>query len=145
MPARAQFRCIDGCATYPLDEPVYACQECGKLLEVDFADDVLAGRTAEQWQDLFASRPLQRARSGVWRFREWVLPDLPEREIVTLGEGGTPLVEARRLSEALGVRIRVKQCGHTATGSFKDLGMTVLVGAPVASAPAARFSSSAAT
>ena len=127
MTRLASFRCIDGCVTHALDEPVYACRECGGLLEVVFSEAVTGARSARGWRELFASRPLHRERSGVWRFREWVLPDLAEEEVVTLGEGGSPLVEARRLSDELGVRVRVKQCGQTATGSFKDLGMTVLV------------------
>lgn len=67
-----------------------------------------------------------RAGSGVWRFREWVLPELNERDIVTLGEGNAPLVDVPGFS---GARLLVKQCGQQPTGSFKDLGMTVLVSA----------------
>ena len=62
-----------------------------------------------------------------WRFREWILPDLPEDDIVSLGEGASPLTTAPRLSEELGIELLTKQCGHTLSGSFKDLGMTVLV------------------
>jgi len=63
----------------------------------------------------------------VWRYREWVLPDLELEDIVTLGEGASALVASRRLSELWGVDLHVKQCGHSLSGSFKDLGMTVLV------------------
>ncbi|AHI00986.1 threonine synthase [Kutzneria viridogrisea] len=50
---------------------------------------------------------------------------LPEGvEVVTLHEGGTPLVEARHLSELTGCRVLLKVEGANPTGSFKDRGMT---------------------
>lgn len=45
--------------------------------------------------------------------------------VVTLLEGGTPLVEAARLSEQVGARVLLKVEGLNPTGSFKDRGMTV--------------------
>ena len=47
--------------------------------------------------------------------------------IVTLGEGGTPLIEAPALSERTGARVFVKYEGMNPTGSFKDRGMTMAV------------------
>jgi threonine synthase len=47
--------------------------------------------------------------------------------IVSLNEGSTPLIEAERLSERLGVRAYLKFEGANPTGSFKDRGMTVAV------------------
>jgi threonine synthase len=47
--------------------------------------------------------------------------------IVTLGEGGTPLLRAPRLSERLGLDVWLKWEGANPTGSFKDRGMTVAV------------------
>ena len=55
-------------------------------------------------------------------------PDLCDEDIVSLGEGFTPLVPMPSLGAALGVAdLWIKQCGHNPTGSFKDLGMTGLV------------------
>jgi threonine synthase len=51
----------------------------------------------------------------------------PGDPVVTLNEGSTPLVEAPRLSERLGVRAYLKFEGANPTGSFKDRGMTVAV------------------
>ncbi|MEE6280656.1 threonine synthase [Georgenia sunbinii] len=45
--------------------------------------------------------------------------------VVTLGEGGTPLVEAPALSSRVGARVYVKVEGANPTGSFKDRGMTM--------------------
>ncbi len=47
--------------------------------------------------------------------------------IITLGEGGTPLVAARYLSERTGARVYVKYEGMNPTGSFKDRGMTMAI------------------
>ena len=45
--------------------------------------------------------------------------------IVTLGEGGTPLIPARALNERTGANVYVKYEGMNPTGSFKDRGMTM--------------------
>ena len=47
--------------------------------------------------------------------------------VITLREGGTPLLPAERLSEQLGVRVMLKYEGLNPTGSFKDRGMTVAI------------------
>src|SRR5436305_625637 len=60
------------------------------------------------------------------RFRDR-LPLGPGTPIVTLGEGGTPLLPAPRLSERLGLDVWLKWEGANPTGSFKDRGMTVAV------------------
>jgi threonine synthase len=48
-------------------------------------------------------------------------------EIVTLNEGGTPLLAAPRLTELTGCRVLLKVEGMNPTGSFKDRGLTVAV------------------
>ncbi|HEY8372396.1 MAG TPA: threonine synthase [Pseudonocardiaceae bacterium] len=59
--------------------------------------------------------------------------DLPSGATpVTLHEGGTPLVEARYLSELTGSRVLLKVEGANPTGSFKDRGMTTAITAAVA-------------
>jgi threonine synthase len=62
----------------------------------------------------------------VERFRDR-LPLAPGAEIVSLGEGSTPLLEAPRLSERIGAELWLKWEGANPTGSFKDRGMTVAV------------------
>ena len=52
------------------------------------------------------------------------LPMLDGAPVVTLGEGGTPLIEAEKLSKRVGARVFVKYEGLNPTGSFKDRGMT---------------------
>ena len=60
------------------------------------------------------------------RYRDF-LPVSAATPIVSLGEGGTPLVPLPRLSERLGVEVHAKFEGMNPTGSFKDRGMTMAV------------------
>jgi threonine synthase len=55
------------------------------------------------------------------------LPDEVCKKVVTLGEGGTPLVHARHLSELTGCDVWIKVEGVNPTGSFKDRGMTTAI------------------
>ncbi|MHA7207457.1 threonine synthase [Arthrobacter sp. B0490] len=71
-----------------------------------------------------------------WRgvIREYAdrLPVTDATEVITLGEGGTPLVHARHLSELTGSAVYLKVEGMNPTGSFKDRGMTMAMTAAVA-------------
>lgn len=64
--------------------------------------------------------------SLVERYRDR-LPVTERTPIISLGEGGTPLLLAERLSERLGLELWLKWEGANPTGSFKDRGMTVAV------------------
>lgn len=55
------------------------------------------------------------------------LPIEPGDPVVTLGEGGTPLLESPALSARTGARVHVKVEGANPTGSFKDRGMTMAI------------------
>jgi threonine synthase len=64
---------------------------------------------------------------GVWRFR-MLLPEISNGQVVTLGEGGTPLLPAKRLGDELGFEnLLIKDETMNPTGSFIDRGSTVLV------------------
>tara|TARA_B100000686_G_scaffold289831_2_gene316831 strand:- start:27987 stop:29168 length:1182 start_codon:yes stop_codon:yes gene_type:complete len=66
--------------------------------------------------------------SAVWGKKEWVCPIVHDDNIVSMDEGGTNLFWAERLGQEIGIDdLWVKLCGNSHTGSFKDLGMTVLV------------------
>ena len=60
------------------------------------------------------------------RYRS-VLPLSESTPLVSLGEGGTPLVRAERVSDRLGLDVWLKWEGANPTGSFKDRGMAVAV------------------
>ncbi|HEY0385104.1 MAG TPA: pyridoxal-phosphate dependent enzyme, partial [Pyrinomonadaceae bacterium] len=95
------------------------CTECGKPLLVRY-DLESAART-------LTKEALQTRPADLWRYRE-VLPVEREANIVSLGEGWTPLLEARRLGAQLGVsRLFIKDESQNPTQSFKARGMTTAV------------------
>ena len=128
----AAFRCFAGCpGEYPLTQPLYRCPTCDGLLEVAHDVDALRDRSAAAWMKLFDDRWMRTAwpfGSGVWGKREWVAPDVSDDCIVSTSEGGTNVFWADRLGKEIGLDdLWLKLCGNSHTGSFKDLGMTVLV------------------
>ncbi len=114
------LRCIEcGVAFDPLVVR-YRC-ECGGILDVVHTfnainrDRFRARRNSDHPAD----------RSGVWRYREIVLP-LADDEIVTRGEGNTNVYRSERLDAYCGVSgLALKHEGENPTGSFKDRGMAV--------------------
>ena len=129
---RAWFQCIAGCSEqYSLKDVIYRCPRCGNLLEVRHDLDRLRQRAPDDWKETFGKRYLRTQwpyGSGVWGKREWVCPDVTDDNVVSTFEGGTNLFWAERLGKQIGVPdLWIKQCGNSHTGSFKDLGMTVLV------------------
>ena len=128
----SRFRCVGCGADYPLTEVITSCRTCGEILDV--VHDLAAfGRSGAAWRSLFDSRRSAlpgiatppRDISGVWRYREMVLPDLPDEGIVSKPEGNTRLYPGRALGEELGLtRLFVKHEGENPTLSFKDRGMT---------------------
>jgi threonine synthase len=128
----AHFRCVSGCdETYPLDEVVYRCRKCEGLLEVSHDMDALSNLSGKEWKALFDSRAGTNKwpyGSGVWSRKEWVLPGIDNESIVSMYEGNTNLFWSNRFGRQLGMEdLWIKMCGNSHTGSFKDLGMTVLV------------------
>ncbi len=78
-----------------------------------------------------APGPALAHRSAQWRgvieeYRER-LPVSATTPVVTLREGGTPLVAAGHLSELTGCEVHLKVEGSNPTGSFKDRGMTMAI------------------
>jgi threonine synthase len=128
----AWFQCSRGCeGQYPLTDIVYECPSCGGLLEVQHDLEALRQRSADDWKRVFDQRFMRTEwpyGSSVWGKKELVCPVVDEENIVSMLEGGSNLFWAERLGKALGLDdLWVKQCGNSHTGSFKDLGMTVLV------------------
>jgi threonine synthase len=130
---RAWFQCInEKCnETYPLNTVIYRCKSCDSLLEVRHDMQALAHRSAKAWMKLFEDRYKSTEwpyGSGIWGKKEWVLPQINNDNIVSLYEGGSNLFWAERFGKIVGVdNLWLKLCGNSHSGSFKDLGMTVLV------------------
>jgi threonine synthase len=128
----AAFRCISGCAgEYPLNEVIYQCPKCNDLLEVVHDLEPLRMTCPADWKVVFDSRYMSTAwpyGSGVWGKKEFVCPDVANENVVSTCEGGSNLFWAEQLGKQWGLEdLWVKLCGNSHTGSFKDLGMTVLV------------------
>ncbi len=128
----AELACAAGCPVrIPLSEVVYRCPRCHGLLEVVHDTAALRARSAAAWMKLFDDRWLRTSwpyGSGVWGKKEWVAPHVADENVVSLLEGGTNLFWAERYGKTIGLDdLWIKQCGTSHTGSFKDLGMTVLV------------------
>ena len=95
------------------------CRECGKPLLVRY-DLVQAGRT-------LTKESLAGRRADLWRYRE-VLPVDRDENIVSLGEGWTPLLPAHRLGKQLGIdQLYIKDESQNPTQSFKARGMSAAV------------------
>src|SRR5712691_7342103 len=129
---RAWFGCAAGCSgELPLNQVIYYCPKCGGLLDVQHDLTALRSRSAEDWKQLFDDRhrrTIYPYGSGVWGKKEMVCPVVEDHKVVSMYEGGTNLFWAERLGKQIGLaELWVKQCGNSHTGSFKDLGMTVLV------------------
>jgi len=128
---RAWFQSLrDPGERYALDEVVYTDRR-GGLLQVVHDRDELAKTSATEWKRLFENRAHKNEwpyGSGVWGKKEWVLPELENENIVSMYEGHTNLFWAERYGREIGLAdLWIKLCGNSHTGSFKDLGMTVLV------------------
>ena len=107
-------------ATYDPNEFRYTCDEhdgWAGILEVEYDYDVVLDRF---------DAALDGAIADQWKYRAF-LPVADDAEPVTLGEGGTPLLDAPRLSDALGVETYVKDDGRNPTGCFKDRASSVAV------------------
>jgi threonine synthase len=91
----------------------------------------LRRRPAESWRNEFDRRFMRTEwpyGSSVWGKKELVCPTVDDDNVVSMFEGGSNLFWADRLGREIGLEdLWIKQCGNSHTGSFKDLGMTVLV------------------
>jgi threonine synthase len=126
------LECVRGCGRrYSVFDVIYRCEDCGGLLDVEHDLDALKNRSAASWMQLFDDRVRSNEvpyGSGVWGKKEWVMPLIDNDNVVSTYEGHTNCFWARRLGEEVGVPdLWVKMSGNSHTGSFKDLGLTVLV------------------
>ena len=95
------------------------CVECGKPLLVRY--DLESAKQSLTKESLAARRP------DMWRYRE-VLPVEDDENIVTFGEGWTPLLPAKQLGQAVGIaELYIKDEGQNPTQSFKARGMAAAV------------------
>lgn len=104
--------------SFPLGKAINLCP-CGSPLLVRYDARKIA-RAVKKSE--LKSRP-----STLWRYQEF-LPLRAERNRVSLGEGFTPLIEARHLASELSIkRLWIKDEAQNPTGSFKDRGLSVAI------------------
>ena len=105
-------------------DPHPRCTACGGLLEIHHRPPLMtAAELIQRFTERRGGQPGATA-SGVWRFREVVLPSAVE--VVSHPEGNTPLLHRVALDRWAGVEhLLLKHEGYNPTGSFKDRGMTV--------------------
>ena len=104
---------------FSADEPHRTCPDCGKVLYPRYDLDEAARR--------FSKEALKGRRPDMWRYFE-MMPVRDEANVVSLGEGLTPLFTAERLGRELGIeRLLIKDEGLNPTASFKARGLSAAV------------------
>lgn len=116
------LECINCQTRIPFDRNIAGCPNCGEnILEARYDLDVL---DINAWRD-----PGQRRVHSLWRYHD-VLPVLDQRNIVSLGEGDTPLIRSEALAASLGLKhLYIKDERQGPTASFKDRQATVAISA----------------
>src|SRR5688572_14105815 len=113
------IECAACSARYEAGRVYNLCEKCGKPLLVRY--DLESVRRA------LPRSELRTRRSDMWRYRE-LMPVATDANIVSLGEGWTPTLHARRLGESLGMReLYIKDESVNPTQSFKARGMSAAV------------------
>ncbi len=117
-----ELECINCHERIPFNRSIAGCPKCGEnILEARYELDKIDG---EDW-----SQALKQRKVNLWRYHE-VLPIYDTSNIVSLGEGGTPLVKSRALAASLGLKhLYIKDERQGPTGSFKDRQATVAISA----------------
>ncbi|MEK7782638.1 MAG: threonine synthase, partial [Candidatus Binatota bacterium] len=104
--------------SFPLGKVINLCP-CGSPLFVRY--------DAKKIKRAVKKSQLQSRPSTLWRYQEF-LPLRAEKNRVSLGEGFTPLIEARQLASELSIkRLWIKDEAQNPTGSFKDRGLSVAI------------------
>ncbi|MFC5134189.1 MULTISPECIES: threonine synthase [Haloferacaceae] len=107
--------CVDCGETFDAETATHRCPDCDGILDPSYDLDRV---------DLTPADLETRPGESMWRYEE-LLPFAREAA-VTLGEGGTPLVECPALADAMGVgRVLLKDEGANPTGTFKDRGQSL--------------------
>ncbi len=124
---RMFYRCL-GCKTESdIDRLLYTCPECGGVLLLYNKNMSPINEVGgKKWRKVFDYRKMlnDKALKGIFRYYEFIAPVVPLEQIIYLGEGYTPLIEANRsLKEKVGLDFYFKNDGLNPSASFKDRGM----------------------
>lgn len=121
-PRHIELECINCRTRVALDKHVAGCPTCGEnILEARYELNKI---NVDEWLTSIRQRP-----EGLWRYRE-VLPLYNPDNIVSMGEGGTPLIKSQALAASLGLKhLYIKDERQGPTASFKDRQATVAISA----------------
>jgi threonine synthase len=120
------YRCLKCGMEFDIQELLYTCAKCGGVLLLEnrnVSSHRIPGKT---WQEIFDYRRMLnvQALKGIFRYYEFIAPVIPLDQIVYLGEGHTPLVQANsHLRNLVGMDFYYKNDGLNPSASFKDRGM----------------------
>ncbi|NJE25238.1 threonine synthase [Thermococcus sp. MV5] len=90
----------------------FSCPKCGERLDIFYDYNKIS--------EIISKDELKKRGPSVWKYTE-LLPIQDSSKIISLGEGGTPLIRSKRLAEKLGLReLYIKDETRNPTGSFKD-------------------------
>lgn len=122
-----EYVCTKCNTHHSIDELLYTCPACGGVLLLNDKDfDKYKEIPGKEWRKIFDERRATdvHALKGIFRFYELMAPVLEEEDIIYLGDGHSPVVEASKaLKESLGVNFAFKHEGQNPSASFKDRGM----------------------
>lgn len=118
--------CIECRRSFSPTDVRYRCT-CGGTLDVQHDFSAISHKITTEMFDMRLSSKKPIDKSGVWRFKELVLP-IDESFIATRFEGNTGLYTHSSLDSYMGLtNVKLKHEGENPTGSFKDRGMTVAI------------------
>ncbi len=113
------LKCHSCGETFTVDSNLMVCEVCSSPLTLEYDLENLSSR--------FEAEALKSRVKSVWRYKEF-LPPFGEEDLVSLGEGFTPVIESRKIGRELGLEgLFFKLEFVNPTGSLKDRGSTVLV------------------
>lgn len=112
-----ELKCFSCNTTYPPEQIIFRCEVCGGSLEVNYYYKTIS--------KLINLEDLKTIPPSVWKYK-WFYPIDDFSKVISLKEGGTPLLEAKNLEESLELdNLLLKYEGLNPTGSFKDRGSTI--------------------
>ena len=118
MKTYAEYFICDDCGKeFPPDLPLTICSSCGGLLELHY--------NLSRMKENLKSLAYDEGERSIWRYRHF-LPHVDDQNIVSLGEGCTPLIRSSRIGKKFGVgELYFKNDTMMPTGSFKDRGFSL--------------------
>ena len=121
------YKCLGCSKEFSIEKLLYVCPECGEVLLLENREfDELKKIPGRTWQKIFDYRRMLNipALKGIYRYHEFIGPNIPIDSLIYLGEGHTPVIEANaQLQDKTGIKFFFKNDGQNPSASFKDRGM----------------------